>query len=126
MVYDLGNGYVLKVAKSKNGINSNKREVSAFRLSPLQVRRQLAEIIAYGRHYRWVKMKKYSLRFPVQPVYVRKFRRLITLFRKYGIVPWDVGTRAGKPNYKNLRVKRDGAIVVIDYGNFRFAKNSPR
>jgi hypothetical protein len=120
IVYDLGNGNVLKVAKSKHGIKSNKREVITFNSSPARVKKRLGEIIDYEYKYHWVTMKKYSRKIPHLKKYKRKLHRLRRLFRKYGIYPYEVVSRKGKPNYQNLRLKKNGKIVVIDYGNFRY------
>ncbi|MGG1600709.1 hypothetical protein [Paenibacillus naphthalenovorans] len=120
IVYDLGNGYVLKVAKSKYGIKSNKREVNTYRSSPPPLRKRLAEIIDYGNHYRWLIMKKHTRKFPNSSKHKRNLYKLRIMFKSNGIRAYEVLTRRGKPNYENLRVNRNGKIVVIDYGNFKF------
>ncbi|MDB5054137.1 MAG: hypothetical protein JWM44_2187 [Bacilli bacterium] len=122
VVYDLGNGYVLKIAKSKYGIKSNKREVITFNSCPTRVKKLLGEITNYEYKYHWVIMKKYTRKFPHLKKYKRKLYQLRRLFRNYGIYPYEVVSRKGKPNYKNLRLKKNGRIVVIDYGNFRFRR----
>jgi hypothetical protein len=122
IVYDLGNGYVLKVAKSKCGIKSNKREVIIFYSSPAPVRNKLGIINDYQNKYHWVIMKKYNRKFPHLKKYKKKLYKLRGLFREYGIIPYEVVSRKGNPNYQNLRLKKNGEIVVIDYGNFRFRK----
>jgi hypothetical protein len=122
IVYDLGNGYVLKVARSKYGIKSNKREVITFNSSQYPVKKQLGQIIDYDYKYRWVKMKKYYRKFPRQKNYNRKLYRLRCLFRNYGIIPYEIVSRKGSPNFQNLRLKKNGEIVVIDYGNFRYRR----
>jgi hypothetical protein len=120
IVYDLGNGYVLKVAKSKYGIKSNKREVITFNSSPAQVKKLLGEITDYEYKYHWVTMKKYTQKFPHLKEYKRKLNQLRRIFRNYGIIPYEVVSRKGEPNYQNLRLEKNGGIVVIDYGNFRY------
>lgn len=122
VVYDLGNGFVLKVARSKDGVISNQREVAAFHSLPPDLRNNLGKIIGYEKKYQWVKMRKYQREFPRHIVYARKLGQLKQLFLKHGIIPWDVTSRTGKPNYKNLRIRKNGAIVVIDYGNFRIQR----
>lgn len=124
IVYDLRNGCVLKVAKSKYGIKSNKREVITFYSSSASIKKQLGKIINYENKYHWVKMKKYTRKFPHLKEYKRKVYQLRYLFRNSGIIPYEVVTRKGKPNYNNLRLKKNGRIVVIDYGNFRFRRKS--
>jgi hypothetical protein len=122
IVYDLGNGYVLKVAKSKYGIKSNKREVIIFNSSPARLKKLLGEITDYEYKYHWVTMKKYTHKFPHLKEYKRKLYQLRRLFRNYGIMPYEVVSRKGEPNYQNLRLKKNGRIVVIDYGNFIFRR----
>jgi hypothetical protein len=119
VVYDLGNGYVLKVAKSRYGIKSNKKEVFINRSSPSKIKKHLASIIKYGDGCGWLVMKKYTLNIPDSKEYRRKLFELRTKFRKNGIVPYEVVTRHGKPNYQNIRLKDNGKIVIIDYGNFK-------
>lgn len=118
IVYDIGNGQVLKVAKSKYGIKSNRKEVILFNSSSSEVRKLLGEIIDYEHKYQWVKMKKYKRDFPPLKEYKRKLYQLRAIFHKNGIIPYEILGNNGKPNYNNLRLKDNGAIVVIDYGNF--------
>jgi hypothetical protein len=120
IVYDLGNGYVLKVAKSKYGIKSNKREVKTYKSSPAPLKKLLGEIADHEKKYQWLTMKKHTRKFPHLKEYKRKLYKLRYLFRDYGIHPYDIVSRKGKPNYQNLRLKKSGGIVVIDYGNFRY------
>jgi hypothetical protein len=117
-VYSFGEGNVMKVPKSEYGVKSNKREVRLYRTSPFRLRRHLGKIRKYGRGYKWVVMKKYSRHFPISRRYARKLRRLRRLFKRNGILPYEVVSRLGKPNYQNLRINRRGTIIVIDYGNF--------
>lgn len=122
IVYDLGNGNVLKVAKSKYGIKSNKREVKTFHSSPSRIRNHLGKIKGHDSKYRWVRMKKYTKKFSRLKIYKRKLYKLRRLFLKHGIIPYEVRRRNGKPNYKNLRLKKKRKIVIIDYGNFIFRR----
>jgi hypothetical protein len=117
VVYDLGNGYVLKVAKSKHGIISNKKEVNIYKSAPSPVRKHLATIINYGNGYRWLVMRKYTRTFPQLNKYRQKILALILKFRRNGIVPHDLRVYKGG-HYQNLRLKHNGKIVVIDYGGF--------
>jgi hypothetical protein len=118
-VYDLGNGNVLKVAKSKYGIKSNKREVRTYHTAPPRVRKHIAKIRAYDHEYRWLIMKYYNAHFPKSKKYKRKLHKVRTRFRRNGIIPYEAYSQ-GEPNLQNLRIKRSGRIVVIDYGNFEF------
>lgn len=115
IVYDLGNGYVLKVAKSKKAIKYNESEIRIYNACPSSLRKHLAMIKRYGR--RWLIMKKYDRKFPKTRRYANKLNKLMTEFRKHGIVPHDI-TR------DNLRLTHNGMIKVIDYGNFRLRDRS--
>ncbi|MBP1157336.1 MULTISPECIES: hypothetical protein [unclassified Paenibacillus] len=120
IVYDLGNGNVKKVAKSKYGIKSNKREVITYRSSSPSVRKHLANIIDFENGYKWIIMTRFNRDLPKSKEYRKKLYGLRAKFRKNGIIPYEILTRQGRPNYQNVRLKQDGEIVVIDYGNFRF------
>ncbi|MBB3125432.1 hypothetical protein FHS19_000086 [Paenibacillus rhizosphaerae] len=119
VVYDIGNGFVIKVAKSKYGIKSNKKEVFIYFSSPYSIRKHLGKIIDYGDEYRWIIMRKYNQNFPHSKKYKEKLYELRSKFSYYGIIPYEVVMRKdGNPNYNNLRVKNSKKIIVIDYGNF--------
>ncbi|WP_046502701.1 hypothetical protein [Paenibacillus riograndensis] len=120
IVYDLGNGNVKKVAKTKYGVLSNRREIVTYRSSAPSVRKHLAKIIESGDEYKWITMIRYNREFPKTKEYHQKLYRLWGKFRKNGITPYEILTRQGRPNYQNMRLKQNGEIVVIDYGNFRF------
>lgn len=111
IVYDLGNGYVLKVAKTEKAIKYNNREIRMYKSCPSPVRKHLANIIDHGRS--WLIMKKYDLEFPESEEYARKLHQLKSDFRKNEITPSDI-------KRENLRLGHDGKIMVIDYGNFKF------
>lgn len=119
-VYNLGYGYVLKVAKSKYGRICNKKEVMIYQSSPSCLRNHLGKIVDYEKNFSWIIMKRYNDKFPLSSTYRSKLGNVNRLFRRRGIFPRDVFNRFGEPNTRNLRLKRDGKICYIDYGNFRF------
>jgi hypothetical protein len=122
IVYDLGGGYVLKVARTKSGIRSNKTEILMYKSRrSARIRKYLAPITKYG--HRWLIMKKYSRKFRLTKKYMRKYRRLNSRIRRKGIVPYDIYSMTHKrPSLTNLRLNRHGRIVIIDYGNFKFRR----
>jgi hypothetical protein len=122
VVYDLGNGYVLKVAKSKYGIKNNKKEVMMYKSSPLVIKKHLGHIQKHGDGYRWLVMKKYHLNFRKTVESMRKLWVMKHKFIKNGIIPYEVSRRRGGPNFQNLRLKSNGEIIVIDYGNFEYQR----
>ncbi|UUZ93608.1 hypothetical protein LJK87_02340 [Paenibacillus sp. P25] len=120
IVYDLGNGYVLKLAKSKKGIKCNRMEADLYRSTKESLKRHLAEIKSHDPSYRWVMMKKYSTAFPNRPAYRRKLKHLVERLRASGITPSKGVGRYNTPYAPNLRLKRNKEIVVIDYGGFHY------
>lgn len=120
IVYDLGNGYVMKIAKSQNGILCNRMEVSLYKTSLQPIKKYFARIIDYDKAYRWVTMKKYDRRFPNSPLYRRKLMEIVKIFTDNGIIPSNGVGNYHKPHAPNLRLKRNKQIVVIDYGGFKY------
>jgi hypothetical protein len=132
VVYDLGNGYVMKIAKSKKGIKCNKREVDMYKSSLKPIRKYFAKIIDYDTDYRWVTMKKYDRKFRNSPINRRLLMKLVKKFLDNGIIPSKGTGQYYKPYAlnlrlkKHLRLKRSKQIVVIDYGGFRFRRKKSR
>lgn len=122
IVYDIGKGRVLKVAKSQLGIRSNRTEVKMYKSSPRRIKKYLGRILSSQKKYGWVIMKKYSRKFPTSQKYRRKLFKLRSKFRKHGILPFDT-LLYDKPKHKNLRVKRSGRIKIIDYGHFKYLRS---
>jgi hypothetical protein len=111
-VYDLGNGNVLKIAKSKYGIRSNKREVRTYRKAPDRVKKYIAKVRAYDHDYNWLIMKKYNEHFPKSKKYDKKLKKVRRRFKRYGFKPYEVvRSRDGAPNLQNLRIKRNGRTL---------------
>jgi hypothetical protein len=115
-VYDLGNGYTLKVAKSKDGITNNKQEVMMYRSSPPALKKHLGLIQKHGSKYSWIKMKKYTVDFRNTKINRKKLSDMNGKFRRYGIIPKDIASPGSQQH--NLRLESNGEIIVIDYGNF--------
>jgi hypothetical protein len=118
IVYDLGNGYVLKVAKSIYGVANNKREAAIYRGSPPKVRKHLGRIQKQEDDCSWLIMEKYPFECRNTRENRRKLADMRALFRRNGIVPYDIFDRH-RPNCQNLRLDANGNLVVIDYGNFK-------
>jgi hypothetical protein len=92
--------------------------VKLYKKCSSSVKKYIGTIVDYGNGYRWIIMKKYVVNVPGSKKYKRKLYRLKKRFKKLGIYPYEIFSRTGKPNYQNLRLKLNGKIVVIDYGNF--------
>jgi hypothetical protein len=120
IVYNLGNGYVLKFAKSKKGILCNKTEVNLYKSSSKPLKKYFAQIADYDKAYLWITMKKYVRNFPNSPIYRRKLMKLVKKFLDNGIIPSKGVGDYNKPYAPNLRLKQNKQIVVIDYGGFKY------
>lgn len=123
-VYDLGDGNVLKIAKSAQGKLCNKMEVDLFRVTDGPLKRFLAEIVSFDENYRWIVMKKYNVPFPNSRLYRRKLMKIAESFRTRGIIPSPGVGNYRRPYRPNLRLGRDREIVIIDYGGFRYARET--
>jgi hypothetical protein len=116
VVYDLGNGNVFKIAKSKKGILCNKMEVNMYQSSLKPLNKYLAQIVDYDTAYLWITMKKYDRKFPDSSIYRRELKKIVKNFLDNGIIPSKGVCHAYAPN---LRLKQNKQIVVIDYGGFK-------
>jgi hypothetical protein len=63
IVFDLNNGYILKLAKTKEGVISNKNEVLIYNSSPFYVRKHIGRIISHGKGKHWLIMRKQKWNF---------------------------------------------------------------
>jgi hypothetical protein len=116
VVFDLGNGRVLKVAKTKRGIKGNMKEVNIYKSAPSKARKYLGTIKNYASRYRWLIMTRYKQKFLKSKKYKKRIYTLRMKLIRYGIIPRDITYNKGG-RYQNLRLKH-GRIVIIDYGNF--------
>jgi hypothetical protein len=124
IVFDLRDGNVLKKAKSRYGIKSNRKEVKFYRTLPRSLRKYLGKIISHHPDYRWIIMKKYTTEVPRTYAYKKRIVKLKRKFISYGIIPYEVTRRNKKPNYPNIRLGSGGRVIVIDYGNFEWLKKA--
>ncbi|MBY0062107.1 hypothetical protein H7K08_09760 [Priestia aryabhattai] len=108
IVYDLNNGYVLKVALTKKGIQCNKREFKIYNHCLADLRKHLCRVKEVG--HGWIIMKKMSIKVPKR-IYQEKLPRLKKKFLAAGIKPRDMSN-------SNVRLSKKGKITVIDYGHF--------
>jgi len=105
LVYDLGNGYVLKVAISSSGMRCNELEYRLYASCTKHIKQHLCPVVGFGDG--WIMMKKMKVSGTGKH---HKLNLLREKFRKAGIQPNDM-RRANSAMYK-------GRIVVVDYGNF--------
>jgi len=104
-VYDLGNGYVLKVAISSSGMRCNELEYRLYASCTKHIKQHLCPVVGFG--HGWIMMKK--MKVPGTDKH-HKLKLLREKFRKAGIQPNDM-RRTNSAIY-------EGRIVVVDYGNF--------
>lgn len=116
IVFDLDNGYVLKVARMGKGIQCNRNEVKLYRSVPSELRKHLCKIADNGKG--WVVMEKMDLKVPYKEEYYHKTKIMDNKFRRYGVKLSDVTSREDrKPKMRNVRLSKDNDIVIIDYAN---------
>jgi hypothetical protein len=109
MVYDLGNGYVLKIALSEIGLISNTQEFNLYHSSHPDIRKYLCPVMEKGKG--WIVMKKMDRKVSINLVNLHKLSELTMKFLLRGIVPVDL-------RLSNIALTDDNQMVVIDYGFF--------
>lgn len=117
VVYDLNNGFVLKVAITLKGIRNNRNEAKLYERTKSHLKKHLAKVIESGRG--WIIMEKVD--GVVEDTLENRYRvsLLQAAFRNERILPDDIFNKDKiSLKTKNLRMSKDGQIVVIDYGNF--------
>ena len=117
IVYDLKNGYVLKVALRKQGIKNNETEFKIYNIHcPPKLRKHLCPVIEFGQG--WIIMEKMVSKIPINKKYDKMHAELKNKFVMYGIYPKDM-------HRGNLALSETGQITVIDYGNFKLKQGKP-
>ncbi|HEY2420778.1 MAG TPA: hypothetical protein VGI04_05160 [Neobacillus sp.] len=109
MVYDLGNGYVLKIALSGLGLISNTQEFNLYHTSHPDIQKYLCQVMEKGQG--WIVMKKMDRRVSLNLVNLQKLSKLTMKFLLRGIVPVDL-------RLSNIALSDDNQLVVIDYRFF--------
>jgi hypothetical protein len=122
VVYDLGDGRVLKVALVPKGIECNSREASLYRKAPPDLKKHLCPVLAAGPG--WLAMKKMTKKVPKTRRYAKRLRRIQKLSESFGVRISDLfSRRTGNPRRNNIRLSDEGRIVLIDYANVRAAED---
>ncbi|OCA86127.1 hypothetical protein A8F94_13615 [Bacillus sp. FJAT-27225] len=109
IVYDLGNGYVLKVPLSFIGLASNANEFHLYHYAHPDIKQHLCPVIELGLG--WIVMKKMDRKMAVNLENLQKIGQLTQKFLLHFIVPVDLMPR-------NVALTHDNKIIVIDYGLF--------
>lgn len=111
LVYDLGNGCVLKVPISLRGMMCNELEHKLYASCAKPIKKHLCPVFGFG--HGWILMRKMKAKVPFTRKYHKQLKLLRTKLRKAGIRPIDL-KRANLAMY-------GGIIVVLDYGHFQAA-----
>lgn len=116
IVYDLGNGYAVKVARNAKGIGQNKAE---YKIAVNDNSGLFAHIQIVSEDFKYLIMDKAdkisSMAFVWKYFGVGcnkqfyKLKELKEACSKYGVLPWDLGRSV---NWGQI----NGKPVVIDYG----------
>ena len=106
LVYDMGNGYVLKVAISSSGMRCNELEYRLYTSCTKHLKQHLCPVVGFG--HGWIMMKKVKVSGTGKH---HKLNLIRKKFRKAGIQPTDMRRAGNSAMY-------EGRIVVVDYGNF--------
>lgn len=111
IVYDLKNGFVVKIAIAKRGLKSNKRESDMYSYCSRRMRRYLCPVVEYADHG-WIIMKKIKQNVILTLQDEVTLERLRKRFLRENVI-------ARSLRNKNL-ARANNRFVVIDYGSFRF------
>jgi hypothetical protein len=119
IVFDLKNGYVLKIAYSVKGIKDNSSEAVLYESSTSTIKKYLSKVVDHG--HGWCIMEKIH-RSVVSDT--KKNRDLVYKLRdeflREGITPNDLTNRRNdEPRWKNFNIDNNRRIIVMDYANFK-------
>ncbi|PZE21138.1 hypothetical protein [Paenibacillus xerothermodurans] len=122
LVFDMGNGYVLKVARKKSGITCNRNEVVLYEQAPRSLQQYLCEIVDYGDG--WLIMPNMQ-RTVHRRKHAKKLAKIWKRFLKFGVNIHDVLRKNNRMiRAGNVRLKNKKELVIIDYGNWHIERNS--
>jgi hypothetical protein len=116
MVYDLNNGYILKIALSEVGLIGNANEAYLYHNCNEEVQKYLCPVKEFGSG--WIIMKKMDTKGPLAILEYTKLIELQLKFLSYGIIPIDL-------RLANVAFSEDNEMIVIDYGLFTMDLKSP-
>lgn len=116
IVFDLGNGNILKVPRTEKGIRCNNNEIELYQSAPPELRKHLCKIKDYGPG--WVVMKKMDKSIKQNETTKAEVYRIYNEFCQNGVRISDiVNKRSGNPKRNNLRLSKKHGVVIIDYAN---------
>ncbi|WP_409292565.1 hypothetical protein [Peribacillus sp. SCS-37] len=109
MVFDMENGFVLKIPLSAVGAVSNRREFYLFNSSSPEIKQYLCPVAEWGEG--WVVMEKADCSQQHHTSSLRQLLSMQSKFLKHKILPIDL--RPG-----NAGINKQGKVVIFDYGLF--------
>ncbi|AOH54710.1 hypothetical protein ABE28_010145 [Peribacillus muralis] len=116
IVYDLNNGFILKVALSEVGLMANANEAYIYNHCREEVRKYICPVSEFGSG--WIIMKKMDTSVRHAVIDYTKLIKLEFIFLKYGMLPIDL-------RIANVAFSEENKMVVIDYGLFTMDLKSP-
>ncbi|WP_051404990.1 hypothetical protein [Bacillus cihuensis] len=116
IVYDLNNGYILKIALSDVGLIGSANEAYIYNNCNKEVQKYICPVKEFGTG--WIIMKKMEIDIPKAIMEYTKLIELKLIFLSYGIIPIDL-------RLANVAFSKDNEMVVIDYGLFTMDLKSP-
>ena len=116
IVYDLDNGYILKIALSDVGIIGNANEAYLYNNCNEEVKKYLCPVEEFGSG--WIIMKRMETNASQAIMEYTRLIELELIFLSYGIIPTDL-------RLANVAYSEDNEMVVIDYGLFTMDYKSP-
>ncbi|MFI8496534.1 hypothetical protein ACIGC1_27485 [Peribacillus butanolivorans] len=116
IVYDLNNGYILKIALCEVGLIGNANEAYIYTNCNEEAQKYLCPVKEFGSG--WIIMKKMGTKVPLAIMEYTKLIELELKFLRYGIIPIDL-------RLDNVAFSEDNEMVVIDYGLFTMDLKSP-
>ncbi|MGE7762458.1 hypothetical protein [Peribacillus sp. NPDC097895] len=109
VVYDLNNGYILKIALSEVGLISNANEAYIYNNCHEAVKQCICPVKEHGTG--WIIMNKVETNVPFAFNEYTKLIKLELKFLTYGIIPIDL-------RLENVGYNENDEMVVTDYGLF--------
>ncbi|WP_409294175.1 hypothetical protein V1498_13165 [Peribacillus sp. SCS-26] len=109
MVFDMENGFVLKIPLSALGVVCNRREFYLFKSSCPEIKEYLCPVAEWGEG--WVVMEKADCSRQHHTSSLRQLLSMQSKFLKHKILPIDL--RPG-----NAGINKQGKVVIFDYGLF--------
>ena len=116
IVYDLDNGYILKIALSYVGLIGNANEAYLYNNCNDEVKKYFCPVKEFGTG--WIIMKKMDTKVSYTIMEYTKLIELELKFLSYGIIPIDL-------RLANVAFSEDDEMVVIDYGLFTMDYKKP-